>query len=355
MKSVGPFAKFAMRDSVSLMPRTLRTSSTVVVTVLAILTLGLVGMSPANAVTVSVWPSTPIPNVATVYAPTGEAFNGKFYVATVTDEAVEERQIQLSSTPLDAATPTWTTQSLVVAPDIGSSVAIKKWKSRLWMAFRGQDAKIYVTSSNDGVTWDAYTSMQGSVDLLTGDSYAGVALKGIDSKLYVVARDATGLVEVASRTEKGSWSAFKAVPGLTTNFRPAVTEFKDKLTIAIVSVDGFAYINSSSDGKKWSGYVAAPTFGMGGEDNVTPLVASAGPGLTVYNSKLHLAVRIGDFDTEDSMHIATFDSKKKWTTWNPTPPFGPTLSNEPYLTTADDDLFIVSQGFDDSTAFVERR
>jgi hypothetical protein len=97
----------------------------------------------------------------------------------------------------------------------------------------------------------------------------------------------------------------------------------------------------------------APALGFRGEDGATPLVASAGPGLTVYNGRLYVGVRVGDFDVEDSRQIATFNGSE-WSAWLPGPPFGPTIDGEPSLTTAEDDLFLTSQDWDSAVVRVER-
>lgn len=310
----------------------------------------------ATAAPTAVWSRASIPGIATSEPPTGEDFKGRFYVASLSTDVPEDSRIQLSSTPLTGSGLSWTTARLIPGSDPNSSITIKEWKSRLWLAFRAQNQKIYVTSSADAVNWDAYQSISAENTGILGS----LSLKGFGSKLYLAAlngapkSDGSRQVSIASRTLTGGWSTLKAVPGLTSKHRPALTEFKNKLTLGIVGTDGRVHLNTSRTGTTWAGWKTAPAFGLGGENNTTPLVANRGPGLTVWRDKLHVGVRIGDFDTEDSLHIATYDGSR-WTPWDPTPPFGPTLDGEPCLTTAGGDLFIVTQGWDATNVLVERR
>jgi len=299
--------------------------------------------SPAWAATV-VWPATPIPDIETAHAPNAEDFNGRFYVATVSNTFPEDSRFQISSTPLDVASPTWTTQLLVPPSDPDTSLAIKVWNSRLWLAYRAQNALIYVTSSRNGSTWEAWKSIPGSDHDELGRG--AVSLKGIGARLYLAARSIDGGVELTWRTSGGSWRSFTTVPGSATKYRPALTQFGDRLTLGIVGLDGQVYINRSSNGTIWGSWIHAPALGLGGENGTTPLVASAGPGLTVYRGELYVGVR-------DSRQIATFDGSE-WSAWLPGPPFGPMISGEPSLTTADGDLFLTSQDWDSGTVRVER-
>jgi len=317
----------------------------------------LLGLAkPATAPPTAVWSRASIPGIATSEPPTGEDFKGRFYVASLSTDAPEDSRIQLSSTPLTGSAPSWTTTRLIPGSDPNSSITIKAWKSRLWLAFRAQNQKIYVTSSADAIHWDAYQSILVEEFGIQGS----LSLKGLGSRLYLAALDSVRLADdsrkivVASRTLTGGWSALKAVPGLTSKYRPALTELNNKLTLGIVGTDGRVHLNTSGNGTSWAGWKTAPAFGLGGENHTTPLVANRGPGLTVWRDKLQVGVRIGDFDTEDSLHIATFD-RSSWTPWEPKPPFGPTLDGEPCLTTAGGDLFIVTQGWDASSVLVERR
>lgn len=301
---------------------------------------------PASAATV-IWPSAPIPDIETGHSPNAEDFNGRFYVATVSNTFPEDSRFQLSSTPLNVASPTWTTQLLVPPSDPDSSLAIKVWNSRLWLAYRAQNSLIYVTSSKNGQTWGAWTPIPGSDHNELGRG--AVSLKGIGAKLYLAARGIDGGVEITWRTSGGSWRSFTTVPASATNYRPALTEFNDKLTLGIVGLDGQVLINRSSNGTSWGSWIHAPALGFGGEEGTTPLVANAGPGLTVYNGKLYVGVRVGDFDIEDSLQIAAFNGSA-WSEWLP----GPAITGEPSLTTAEGDLFLTTQDWDSATVRVER-
>jgi len=311
---------------------------------------------PASAASTTAWPAASIPGINTSEPPTGEDFKGRFYVASLSTDAPEDSRIQLSSTSLSGSRPTWTTTRLIPGSDPNSSITIKEWNSRLWLAFRAQNQSIYVTSSADAVHWDPYQSIRADEFGIQG----GLSLKGVGSRLYLAALDSvrqsdgSRKISVASRTLTGGWSTLRTVPGLTSKYRPALTEFNNRLTLGIVGTGGRVHLNTSTNGTAWAGWKTAPAFGLGGEDHATPLVANRGPGLTVWKGRLYVGVRIGDFDTEDSLHLATYDGSR-WTRWDPTPPFGPTLNGEPCLTTANNDLFIVTQGWDASTVIVERR
>jgi hypothetical protein len=306
---------------------------------------------PDSAATV-VWPSAAIPDLKSGQPPTAEDFNGRFYVATVTDVPPEEARFQISSTPLNLAAPVWTTQLLQSPSDPGSSLAIKVWRSRLWLAFRAQNnRKIYVTSSKNGTTWNAWEPVPDSDHDELGRG--GVSLKGFGESLYLATRTTNGGagVELTARTRNGRWTPFSTVPESALLYSPALTEFNDLLTVAIVGLDGQLHINHSPDGRSWGSWIDAPALGFD-EDGTTPLVASSGPGITVYHGRLYVAVRIGDFDVAGSRLTATFDGST-WSAWSPDPPPAPTIRGEPSLTTADDDLFLTSQDWDNGVR-VER-
>lgn len=300
----------------------------------------------ASAAT-SVWPAAPIPSLGTAHAPNAEDFQGRLFVASDSDTFPEDSRFQLSAAALDAASPEWATQLLVPPSDPDTSLAIKEWDSRLWLAFRAQNSKVYVTSSPDGETWDAWAPIPGSDHDELGRG--GVSLKGIGPKLYLAARSVDGGVEVTWRTAGGDWRGFSPVPDSATRYRPALTQFHDRLTLGIVNPDGRVRINQSSNGRNWSSWIDAPALGFTDSAGATPLAASSGPGLTVYLGALYVGVRAEDSGGEALRQVVTFDGNA-WSAWSP----GPPTTGEPSLTTAAGDLIFAWKEGGGSAVWVER-
>jgi hypothetical protein len=316
---------------------TIRSGAAALLTALSLLCSTL---APAAAAPATVWPAAAVPGIVTSEAPSAEDFGGRLYVASLSTDLPEDSRIQLSSTPLTGSSPSWTTRLLLPPSDPNSTITAKVFASRLWLAFRAQNQKVYVGSSTDGVSFGGWRSLAGS-----DDGRGAVSLKGFGSRLYLAARDTAGNLEVASRTSGGDWGAFTTVPGLTSPYRPVLTEFSDRLTIGATGADGLVRVSSSTGGTSWSAWKAAPAFGTG--------VATAGPALTVWHDRLRAGARVGTQGPAGpaSLRLASFDGRA-WSAWSTLA--NPPLRNEPCLTTAAGDLIVATEG-DPSQAVVVQR
>lgn len=334
-------------SSASLTLRRARRGSTAAIVAVVTSLLIVVTGPPAFAELNVVWGSSQIAEIHTAQPPNGEDFKGRFYVTSLSTAVPEDSRIQLTSTPLTGTDPVWTTKLLVPGSDPSSSIAIKTWQSRLWLAFRAQNSKIYYSSSANGTSWASWASIAGSEG-----GYGAPALKGIGSKLYIAGLNESHRTEIANRTITGSWSTFTTVPGLTSAYRPALTEFQNKLTLAIIGADGRVHLNTSTNGASWKGWTFVPDYGQP-QNWPSSLVASAGPGLTVFKDQLYVGVRIGDDNGDAYLNIITYNGRT-WTNWDSTPPFGQTIDGDPCLTTAAGDLFLVTQGLSSDRPYLKR-
>ena len=287
---------------------------------------------PAAAAPATVWPPAAVPGIVTAEAPTAEDFAGRLYVASLSTDVPEDSRIQLSSSPLSGPAPSWSTRLLVPPSDPNSTIAAKVFGGRLWLAFRAQNQKVYVGSSSDGTSFGGWRSLAGS-----DEGRGAVSLKGVGTRLYLAARDSAGRIRIASRPSGGDWGAFATVPGLTSPYRPVLTEFRDRLTVAVTGADGLVHVRASANGTSWSALPDAPALG--------PAAATAGPGLAVWHDRLWAAARAG------GLRLASFDGHT-WSPWS-------TLANpptrfEPCLTTSSGDLIVATEGDADQAVLVQR-
>ena len=308
--------------------------------VLLAVLFALVLTAPAAAAPKVVWTRAAIPGLATSEPPTAEDFRSRLYVASLSTDVPEDSRIQLSSTPLTGSAPSWTTRLLVPPSDPNSTITAKVFASRLWLAFRAQNQKVYVGSSSDRASFGGWRSLTGS-----DDGRGAVSLKGVGSRLYLAARDTAGRIRVASRTSGGDWGAFTMVPGQTSTFRPILTEFHDRLTAGVTGADGRVQVSSSTNGTTWSGWSAAPAFGAG--------VATAGPALTVWHDRLWAGARVGTQGPAGpaELRLASFDGHG-WSAWSALA--NPPVRNEPCLTTSSGDLVVAGEGDPGQAVLVQR-
>jgi hypothetical protein len=289
----------------------------------------------------AVWAPALIPGVRTDQAPNAEDFNGKLYVAILAQG--EPGTIQLSATALHRSGPAWATRIMKPTAEAASSIAIRAWKSRLWLAFRARDSKVYVSSSANGAGWAPWVSVAGSEN-----GHGAPSLKGVGSSLYIAAQASTGLTGVAQRTQFRPWGGLKAVPGMTSRFRPALTEYKGKLTLGVSGADNRIYLTTSPNGLIWSGWRPLPGLGI---EDYHPRSAGSGPSLTVWKGRLYVGLRVIAYDTESHLLLTSYDGMR-WSAWG-----GPShsIESEPSLTTAAGHEFIVVQQYGGGGIQVERR
>jgi hypothetical protein len=104
------------------------------------------------------------------------------------------------------------------------------------------------------------------------------------------------------------------VPNSDTPYAPALTVQQNRLTLGFTGPDKQIYLTTSRNGKDWTARIAAPALPLGGEEGTTQLFTSVSPGLTVLDGVLHLSARVGDFDTEDSLYLISYDDGA-WGEW----------------------------------------
>jgi hypothetical protein len=163
---------------------------------------------------------------------------------------------------------------------MGSAPAMAMFGGRLYLAFRANDSSnaLYITSTSDGVHWQAPADDIGDIELANAP-----AMTVFGGQLYIAFRannSSDGLYLISS-SDGANWTSPKQVSGIQIGSSPALAAFGGKL-YAAYRADNSSYglcIISSSDGVNWT--TPAQT--------VSGIQMGSKPALVVFDGRLYAA------------------------------------------------------------------
>jgi hypothetical protein len=128
---------------------------------------------------------------------------------------------------------------------------------RLYAFAKGTDQGINVSSSADGVTWTAWTSLAGgrsnySINAVVFNNQLYAFAVGTDQRMYLSKLSSVG----------GSWTGWTEVGGAgVTDAAVSPAVINGRLYLFAKGIDQHAYFNSTADGANWGGWGELPSGG----------------------------------------------------------------------------------------------
>jgi D-alanyl-D-alanine carboxypeptidase len=126
-------------------------------------------------------------------------------------------------------------------------VAMATFVGRLWQVHRGDDLGMYLRWSVDGNNWSGWENLGGQTQFT-------VSLAEFKNNLYITHRGEDGKIYYKTLSVDGVWSGWQGVPGGITDLPVSLAVNAGKLYLAQTGQDGQIYFNLTNNGGSWSGW-----------------------------------------------------------------------------------------------------